>query len=512
MDPYRSILYAAKRGSWVSLAFAIPDHPWVDVADGAAVRVALTVLAAGSALGRLAEVVDEQSIVGDDAPAVKFYERPGKINSNLAVGADSTQVGGLSANHGLAFMGVIPVGLGFRLDGGAVSSLGLNPRELPPIIRRYKNGRDVAENQPDRLIIDFFGLDEEEARRKFPGAYQHVLLRVKPERDDCRRQNHREKWWIFGETRPAMRRALADLKRYIVTVETSKHRYFVFLSGDVLPDQKLRVIAHSDAWVLGVLSGRAHTTWAHATGSWMGVGNDPVYNNTSTFLPFPFPAVSGSQMFQIRALGEALDAHRKRQQAQHPKLTITGMYNVLEKLRSGEPLTEKDRVIHEQGLVSVLKQIHDDLDAAVFDAYGWPSTLTDEEILERLVALNHERAAEEKQGLVRWLRPEFQNPQGTKAATQVSLVEAGLETAVPAKAAKGKKAAKLAWPKGLPARVVAARDLLAEIGEASADDFPRRFKDVKAEQAEKLLESLAAVGVAIETTAGSGARSWRLVR
>ena len=53
---------------------------------------------------------------------------------------------------------------------------------------------------------------------------------------------------------------------------------------------------------------------------------------------------------------------------------------------------------------------------------------------------------------------------------------------------------------------------MAEIGEASADDFPRRFKDVKAEQAEKLLESLAAVGVAIETTSGSGARSWRLVR
>ena len=77
------------------------------------------------------------------------------------------------------------------------------------------------------------------------------------------------------------------------------------------------------------------------------------------------------------------------------------MYNVLEKLRSGEPLTEKEREIHEQGLVSILKQIHDDLDAAVFDAYGWPATLTDDEILERLVALNHERAEEEKRGLVR---------------------------------------------------------------------------------------------------------------
>ena len=86
------------------------------------------------------------------------------------------------------------------------------------------------------------------------------------------------------------------------------------------------------------------------------------------------------------------------------------MYNVLEKLRSGEALTAKEKVIHEQGLVSVLKQIHDDLDAAVFDAYGWPHDLTDEQILERLVALNAERAAEEKRGLIRWLRPEFQEP------------------------------------------------------------------------------------------------------
>ncbi|MEX0728709.1 MAG: hypothetical protein WD065_20720, partial [Planctomycetaceae bacterium] len=89
-----------------------------------------------------------------------------------------------------------------------------------------------------------------------------------------------------------------------------------------------------------------------------------------------------------------VDVHRKRQQAAHPSLTMTGMYNVLEKLRAGEPLSAKEQTIHEQGLVSVLKQVHDELDAAVFEAYGWPASLSDEEILERLVALNAERAAE----------------------------------------------------------------------------------------------------------------------
>ena len=143
--------------------------------------------------------------------------------------------------------------------------------------------------------------------------------------------------------------------------------------------------------------------------------------------PSPPPATTRSK---VRDLAEALDAHRKRQQEQHPGLGLTDMYNVLEKLRGIEcrgvlpyaqgaqqcvptiTLSAKERLIHEQGLVSVLKQIHDDLDRAVADAYGWPADLPDEELLARLVALNAERAREEANGLVRWLRPEYQNPQG----------------------------------------------------------------------------------------------------
>jgi hypothetical protein len=214
---------------------------------------------------------------------------------------------------------------------------------------------------------------------------------------------------------------------------------------------------------------------------------------------------------RIRALGEALDLHCKRQQALHPKLTITGMYNVLEKLRSGGPRDDKERVIHEQGLVSVLKQIHDDFDAAVFDAYGWPATLNDEEILERLVALNHERAEEEQRGLVRWPRPEFQKSARCEGRNAGVVCRSGARDHRAYKGGQGEEATKPAWPKGLPARVVAVRDLLAETGEATAAEFPRRYKGGKAAEAEKLLESLATVGVAIETTARSGAdRAWRM--
>ena len=101
-------------------------------------------------------------------------------------------------------------------------------------------------------------------------------------------------------------------------------------------------------------------------------------------------------------------------------LLLTEMYNVLEKLRAGEALNAKEKQIHDAGLVSVLRQLHDDLDAAVFAAYGWPPTLTDAEILERVVALNAERAKEEASGLVRWLRPDYQNPEAPKPTKPLS--------------------------------------------------------------------------------------------
>jgi hypothetical protein len=77
---------------------------------------------------------------------------------------------------------------------------------------------------------------------------------------------------------------------------------------------------------------------------------------TDSDSPRPLSALSASAHeipLRIRSLAESLDAHRKRQ----------------------------------QGLVSVLKQIHDQLDLAVFAAYGWPPTLFDEQILERLAAV-----------------------------------------------------------------------------------------------------------------------------
>ena len=198
-----------------------------------------------------------------------------------------------------------------------------------------------------------------------------------------------------------------------------------------------------------------------------------------------------AQQSHIRELGESLDGHRKRQQALHPKLTITDMYNVLEKLRAGEPLSDKDRLIHEQGLVSVLKQIHDDLDVAVADAYGWPVDQPDEEILRRLVALNAERTEEEKHGLIRWLRPEFQNPGGTSAN------QGSLNLPTTQKIGKATKLEKQPWPKSLADQAHAVRAaLIAATAPSTAADLSRRFKNAKADRINELLATLAALGQA----------------
>jgi hypothetical protein len=478
----------------VSLVFAIPDHPWVDTVDGAAVRIAMTAVVPDDSTGSLAQIVKEKETDSDEAE-VEFKLTEGKIHADLTIGADVSSAARLESNTGLSFMGVTLVGDGFRLLPEDVQRLGFDLTELPSVVKPYVSGREIAQQNQSRYIIDLFSKTEQIARQDYPSLYQWILERVKPLRDQNKRQSYRERWWIFGEPRTAMRTALQGLKRYIVTLETSKHRFFLFLSGDVVPDHTLFAIALDDAYGLGILSSKIHVTWTLSpAGSRLGVGNDYRYRNNTCFDPFPFPDCDEQQKARIRELGEQLDAHRKRQQAQHPRLTITEMYNVLDKLRRDEPLDPKDRLIHEQGLVSVLRQLHDELDAAVFAAYGWPATLTDEETLSRLVALNRERADEERRGQVRYLRPDFQNPQG---AAQTAFAS---EVAVASRAAKPERAA---WPKTLAEQARAVRAALAaQTAAVTAAELARQFKAARAERVSQLLETLCSLGQARETAPG----------
>jgi hypothetical protein len=302
-------------------------------------------------------------------------------------------------------------GRGFIVTPREAEHLGLGKRPgLEQFIRSYRNGRDLAAIPRGVMVIDLFGLEADKVRLRFPEVYHHVLATVKPERDDNNRESYRHSWWTFGEPRRELRPALLGLPRYIATVDTARHRVFQFLSSDIICDDKAVLIAEQDAWILGVLSSRIHVVWSLRAGGWLGVGNDSVYVKSKVFDPFPFPDPPDALKPDIRAVAEDLDAFRKARQAEHPGLTLTQMYNVLEKVRAGVSLDADEERMKEQGLVLILKELHERIDRLVFEAYGWPETLSEDEILSRLVALNRQRLAEEAKGIVRWLRPEYQIP------------------------------------------------------------------------------------------------------
>ena len=457
----------------LSLVYAVPDHPWVDSADGAAVRISMSVGVRGTAEGKLQTVIQEREADGGEV-AVELLTRQGVIHADLKVGANVASAKRLQANDRLSNRGVIPHGAGFIVTPDEARSLGLGTAPgLEKHIRPYRNGRDLTGTPRGVLVIDLFGLQTDDVRLRFPAVYQWLLERVKPDRDQNPRPRRRDFWWRFAEDQPRMRESIEGLPRYIVTGQVAKHRVFQWLDASILPDDKLIAVASADALHLGVLSSVVHSAWALTAGGRLGVGNDPVYSKSTCFEAFPFPDVdpAGSLAARIRTLAEQIDAHRKAQLAAHPDATLTATYNVLEKLRSGEALTAKEKVVHEHGLVGVLKSLHDELDAAVLQAYGWADLTLPadtDSLLVRLVELNAKRSAEEAAGTVRWLRPEFQQAgQGEQVVMDTGAVDDGDDESSEAKPVKA-AAVQRPWPTGLTEQIKAVAEVLASTGSGLA--------------------------------------------
>jgi SAM-dependent methyltransferase len=402
----------------ISIVYAIPDHPWTRASpDSAAVRIAMTVAQAGATPGRLLVPVQESDI-DTDTPKIELTATEGTINSDLSVGADATSVHALAANDGLSCNGVMLAGEGFVVARATAEHLqALDAKQgAGTAIFPHVGGSELVGRRRGDFVIDFYGLSQVEARQRFPASFQHVMETVKPDRDRNADRGFRENWWLFGRTRPQIRIANKGLDRYIATTRTSKHRVFQFLASRDVANHEIVVISSADSHHLAVLSSSIHTCWALRAGGWLGVGNDPRYNKTKTFDPFPFPDSNEVTRARLRDLGEELDSTRKLVLAEHPDLTLTGLYNLIEKVKAGAPLTPAEEDAKQRGRVLILKELHDQIDVAVAEAYGWPADLSDEQILERLVALNAERAKEEAAGHVRWLRPDYQIPRFAKGA------------------------------------------------------------------------------------------------
>ena len=318
--------------------------------------------------------------------------RTSNINTDLTRGPDLTRAKRLSENASISFVGIIRVGP-FEITREVAECMlsQPNPHGKPnsDVIKRWMIGRDINQINRDMWIIDFGTNMSEADAALYEAPFEHVLANVKPERVTNRMRRRAELWWLHGSPASQMREALKGLPRYIGTSLTSQHRMFKYIDGDVLPDATITVFARDDDYFFGVLHSRIHMLWAEATGSQLRESESALrYTPTTCFETFPFPvpdewqraaiAEAAGELNQLREnwlnpvdmLGEpALSADQQRRH------TLTNLYN-------DNP--------------TWLRNAHAKLDAAVADAYEWPYDLSDEEILDRLLALNLERAAAEE--------------------------------------------------------------------------------------------------------------------
>jgi type II restriction/modification system DNA methylase subunit YeeA len=381
-----------------SIFDAWDDEPWV--LDGAAVRVSLICFAADGAPG---------DVRLDGTPALR-------INADLTgARADFTIARSLPENRSSAFMGDTKGGA-FDISGDLAREwlqLPLNPNGRPnsDALRPWMNGMDLTRRPAGNWIIDF-GCDmTESAAALYQAPFEYASNSIRPDRVARQSRGYAKAWWRHERPRPEMWQALRNLSRYIATPTVSKHRLFCWISKAVCPDHQLIVIARDDDTTFGLLHSRFHQTWTLRLCTWLGVGNDPRYTPSTAFDTFPFPegltpnrpaAEYGDDPRAI-AIGEAA---RRLNELREAWLKPPDLVERVPEVVPGFP----DRIVPvNPKAAAILKKrtltnlynerpawldnAHREFDTAVASAYGWPTEISEEDALARLLDLNRERAA-----------------------------------------------------------------------------------------------------------------------
>jgi type II restriction/modification system DNA methylase subunit YeeA len=386
--------------------WAESDRPWV--LDGANVHV---------------------SMVGFDDGEEKTRTLDGKptptINANLSAAADTVAAQRILANGGISFQGPVKVGT-FEVDEDVAKSwlCSPNPHGRPnsDVFIPWLNGKDLTTRTRNFWIVDF-GEAEQTVSALYDLPFQYVEATIKPERLRNADRQRRENWWRLGRSGGDWKRAANGLTRTLFTPRVSKHRVFVWAIGTTLPDSAVVAFARSDDYFFGVLQSRFHEVWALKLGTRL--ETRPRYTPTTCFETFPFPEPHAEREAAIAAAAKELNALREnwlnppewtRTETLEFPGTVGGPWD-----RYIDPATAEDRGAFKVGTVRYprlvprdadcaarlkdrtltklynvrpawLADCHARLDAAVAAAYGWPADLTDDAILERLLALNLERA------------------------------------------------------------------------------------------------------------------------
>jgi hypothetical protein len=483
----RTIIAAAAEAG-ARVCWAIADHPWCDgAADTAEVRVSMTVIAKDPASATLATIPYSRYARGD-LPIIGETRVP-RLNFDLSAHADVPEAATmpLVANRNMCSQGYKLVGDGFVCEAEEARALIAADERNARFVLRFRNGKDLTTRPRDVYVIDF-GLCDEDTARSAPMLYDRLHDRVMPSRQANPRATYAKYWWRFAEARRELREALRGLPRYLATSEVAKFRVFTFLDADVAPDGSLMCVASDDDFIFGVLSSSIHGAWSLAAGSRMGIVGTPRYSKGACFEAFPFPDPTPELRRRVSECVRRIDAHRKAAIARSDKVGMTSMYNVVDRLRAGTALTKAEREVHQLAACGTLRDLHDDLDRAVAEAYGWPWPATAPQILDRLVALHETRVEEERRGTVRWLRPDYQIPRfGKQTETGLAggeAVEKGEDT---------KQTELLPWPADAIGQITALR-ALASAGAITVEEACARFRGGRKDIVARHLETLAILG------------------
>lgn len=381
--------------------WAISDRDWI--LNGAAVHVSMVGFDSGNQTDRMldGEVVET-------------------IHADLSSGVATVAARRLPENQGRSFMGDTkggPFDLPFDEVGELLTLPNPHGRPNSDVLIPWVNGVDLTRRPRGMWIVDFgLGMLEHEATL-YEAPYERIRSVVWPAR--ARSRSTIGKWWLHERAREEMREAIAPQERYLATARVTKHRLFSWLPSPTLPDSATFVFADSTDQFLGVLHSRLHEVWALAQGTQL--EDRPRYTPTSCFETFPFPSMDASIESAIGEAAAELDRLRRAwlnpSEWTHEEVlefpgSVDGPWKrfVHEPDARGIGTVRWPRIVAKDGecakklarrtLTNLYNErpawldlAHKRLDEAVFAAYGWPADLTDEQILERLLALNLERAA-----------------------------------------------------------------------------------------------------------------------
>lgn len=335
------------------------------------------------------------------------------------IGADLRPTSGdsealvLAERRGQSFKGVDFGGTGFVIGDAERRTLLLRAPEEDTVIWPVLNAKQFTNSptqSPTEFIINFTGMSLAQAER-MSHCMAIVTERVKPGRMAAKRRSRRERWWLYNETMPGLYAAISGRKRVLVGPVVSKYVTFGFVKPRVVFTNALNVFAFEALAAFALLQSDVHVAWALHHASSLRV--DPRYNPTDCFETFPFPH-GWAANDPLEDIGHQYYDHRAAIMVANDE-GLTKTYNRFHDPEESSP-----------GIIK-LRELHEDMDRAVLDAYGWTDIPTNceflldyevddeegasrrkkpwryrwpddvhDEVLTRLLALNAERAAEEQ--------------------------------------------------------------------------------------------------------------------